>query len=57
LREVKPASGGDWGGIMVDKEFENLLIRIVGQTVFEKFKHEEKEDWIDMQRDFESRKR
>ncbi|XP_060603558.1 heat shock 70 kDa protein 12B-like isoform X1 [Ruditapes philippinarum] len=57
LKEVKPASGGDWGGIMIDKEFENLLIRIVGQTVFEKFKHEEKEDWIDMQREFESRKR
>jgi molecular chaperone DnaK (HSP70) len=57
LREVRPASGGDWGGIMIDKEFENLLIRIVGQTVFEKFKHEEKENWIDMQRDFESRKR
>jgi molecular chaperone DnaK (HSP70) len=57
LREVKPASGGDWGSIMIDKEFENLLICIVGQTVFEKFKNEEKEDWIDMQRDFESRKR
>ncbi|XP_060591655.1 heat shock 70 kDa protein 12B-like [Ruditapes philippinarum] len=42
---------------MIDKEFENLLIRLVGQTVFEKFKHEEKEDWLDMQRDFESRKR
>ncbi|XP_060603566.1 heat shock 70 kDa protein 12B-like [Ruditapes philippinarum] len=57
LREIRPASGGDWGSIMVDKEFENLLIHIVGRTVFEKFKHEEKEDWLDMQREFESRKR
>jgi hypothetical protein len=57
LREVKAASGGDWGGIMVDKEFENLLTRVVGQNVFEQFKLEEKEDWLDMQREFESKKR
>ncbi|XP_060555962.1 heat shock 70 kDa protein 12B-like, partial [Ruditapes philippinarum] len=56
LRELRPASGGDWGSIMIDKEFENLLKRIVGQTVFEKFKLEDKEDWLDMQREFESLK-
>ncbi|XP_060556288.1 heat shock 70 kDa protein 12A-like, partial [Ruditapes philippinarum] len=48
LREVRPASGDDWGGIMVDKEFEKLLVSLVGQTVFEEFKHTEKEDWLDM---------
>ncbi|XP_060603563.1 heat shock 70 kDa protein 12B-like [Ruditapes philippinarum] len=57
LREVRPASGGDWGCIMVDKEFENLVERIVGEKVFEKFKQEEKEDWLDMQREFELKKR
>ncbi|XP_060556289.1 heat shock 70 kDa protein 12A-like [Ruditapes philippinarum] len=57
LREVKAASGGDWGGIIVDKEFENLLTRMVGQYVFEQFKLKEKEDWLDMQREIESKKR
>ncbi|XP_060591654.1 heat shock 70 kDa protein 12B-like [Ruditapes philippinarum] len=57
LREVKPVSGGEWGGTMVNTEFENLLIRLVGRTVFEKFKDEEKEDWLEMQREFEFRKR
>ncbi|XP_053391030.1 heat shock 70 kDa protein 12B-like [Mercenaria mercenaria] len=57
LREVRAASGGDWGGTMVDKAFENLLITVVGKEVYDKFKVEETEDWLDMLREFECKKR
>ncbi|XP_053408430.1 heat shock 70 kDa protein 12A-like [Mercenaria mercenaria] len=56
LREVRAANGGDWGGTMVDKAFENFLIDIVGETVFDTFKHSETVDWLHLSRDFELKK-
>ncbi|XP_053408419.1 heat shock 70 kDa protein 12B-like [Mercenaria mercenaria] len=56
LREVRAANGGDWGGTMVDKAFENFLIDLVGETVFDTFKHSETEDWLHLSRAFELKK-
>ncbi|XP_053372779.1 heat shock 70 kDa protein 12A-like [Mercenaria mercenaria] len=56
LREVRAANGGDWGGTMVDKAFENFLIDLVGETVFTTFKHSETEDWLHLSRGFELKK-
>ncbi|XP_053408431.1 heat shock 70 kDa protein 12B-like [Mercenaria mercenaria] len=56
LREVRAANGGDWGGIIVDKAFEHFLIDLVGETVFNTFKHSETVDWLHLSREFELKK-
>ncbi|XP_060065908.1 heat shock 70 kDa protein 12B-like [Ylistrum balloti] len=57
LREIHMANGGDWGGTMVDTEFEQLLANILGSDVFEKFKREHVSDLLELQRSFETKKR
>ncbi|XP_045172708.2 heat shock 70 kDa protein 12B-like [Mercenaria mercenaria] len=34
VKEIKAASGGGWGGTLVDEAFEQLLIDIVGKNVY-----------------------
>ena len=51
------ASGGGWGGTQVDKAFEKLMSEIVGEDVFERFKDEEPDDFIDLGRTFEQKKK
>lgn len=57
VKEIQSASGGGWGSILVDKAFENLLIDLGGPIVYGIFKETETEDWIDLWRDFEVKKR
>ena len=57
LKEVHAASGGGWGGILVDKAFRRLLIDIVGKFVYPKFRKKETEDWLDLWRMFETKKK
>ena len=57
LKEVMAASGGGWGGTLVDKAFEKLLFDIVGEDVYERFKTEEPDDWIELGRTFEQKKK
>ncbi|XP_033731606.1 heat shock 70 kDa protein 12A-like, partial [Pecten maximus] len=57
LREVCTASGGDWGGTKVDEQFENLLKNVFGQDVFETFRREHVEDFLEILRNFEMKKR
>ncbi|XP_060578820.1 heat shock 70 kDa protein 12A-like isoform X2 [Ruditapes philippinarum] len=57
VKEIKSASGGGWGGILVDKAYENLLIDLAGPEVYDTFKRTETEDWLDLWRDFEVKKR
>ena len=57
LKEIKAASGGGWGGILVDKAFEDLLIDILGKDVYGEFLKKETEDWIDLGRTFELKKK
>lgn len=57
LKEIHMANGGDWGGTMVDVEFENLLTDILGPDVFNKFKREQVSDLLELQRSFETKKR
>ncbi|XP_060574858.1 heat shock 70 kDa protein 12B-like [Ruditapes philippinarum] len=57
VKEIQSASGGGWGGILVDKAFENLLIDLAGPDVYDAFKRTETEDWLDLWRDFEVKKR
>lgn len=57
IREIHKATGGDWGGTKVDEAFENFLGEIVGKEVVSKFKDQHMEDFIEMFRDFELKKR
>ncbi|KAK3099486.1 hypothetical protein FSP39_005140 [Pinctada imbricata] len=57
LKEVYPASGGSWGGKDVEENFLEFFQDIVGKKVFDIFKKDEMEDYMDLMRDFENLKR
>lgn len=57
MKKVTAACGGGWGGTLVDQAFENLVVDLVGINVFSKFKTEETEDYLELMRDFEVKKR
>ncbi|XP_060571724.1 heat shock 70 kDa protein 12A-like isoform X2 [Ruditapes philippinarum] len=57
VKEIQAASGGGWGGTLVDQAFEKLIIDLVGKSVYQDFKQESPDDWLDLWRDFELKKR
>lgn len=57
LHELSRASGGDWGGVMVDKTFKQMLVDIVGEVFMERYCHVNTADYIDLFRGFEMKKR
>ncbi|KAL4238785.1 hypothetical protein ACF0H5_003492 [Mactra antiquata] len=57
LKEITAASGGDWGGKLIDEAFEQVLIDIFGRECFQHLKENSTEDWLDLWREFEIKKR
>ncbi|XP_038593175.1 heat shock 70 kDa protein 12A isoform X3 [Micropterus salmoides] len=57
LKELYKASGGPYGSIGIDYEFEKLLCRIFGQDFIDQFKVKRPAAWVDLMIAFESRKR
>ncbi|XP_063415832.1 heat shock 70 kDa protein 12A-like [Mytilus trossulus] len=57
LKEVVPPSCGPCGGKSIDEAFHSFLKRICGPKVMEELKKTELEDFIDLFREFESKKR
>lgn len=57
LKEIHKATGGAWGGTEVDKAYIQMLTDIVGEDAMEKFKKRHMEDFFDLLRDFETKKR
>ncbi|XP_060596211.1 heat shock 70 kDa protein 12B-like [Ruditapes philippinarum] len=57
LKELHKASGGPWGGIIVDNNYLEWLTKIFGNTTMQKFKSKQMEDYFQMLRDFEIKKR
>ncbi|XP_067909074.1 heat shock 70 kDa protein 12A isoform X1 [Heterodontus francisci] len=57
LKELYKASGGPYGSIGVDYEFEKLLCKIFGEDFIEQFKIKRPAAWVDLMIAFESRKR
>lgn len=55
--ELVAASGGDWGGTKVDESFEDLVKDLVGSRVYSAFKTQHTEDWLELMRDFELKKK
>ena len=57
LQELSKASGGDWGGVMVDKTFKKMLTDIVGEEFLEKYCKQYTAEYIELFKDFEVKKR
>ena len=57
LKELYKASGGAWGATGVDREFENLLVKIFGIDFVVSFKNMKPAGWVDLMIAFEAKKR
>lgn len=57
LKEVHQASGGTWGGMVVNKAFMDFLNHIVGTNVLAKLRLDHKADYLDLERSVEMKKR
>ncbi|XP_056902752.1 heat shock 70 kDa protein 12A isoform X2 [Takifugu flavidus] len=57
LKELYKASGGPYGSLGIDYEFEKLLCKIFGQDFIDQFKIKRPAAWVDLMIAFESRKR
>lgn len=57
LKELYKASGGAWGAIGVDREFEQLLVKIFGIDFVVSFKNTKPAGWVDLMIAFEAKKR
>lgn len=57
IKEIYHATGGDYGGTKVDKEFEVLLEKIFGKVFMDEFRRSHPSDWLELTNDFEVKKR
>ena len=57
LKEITKASGGAWGGTRVDEAYRQFLIKLFGAPTMKKFQDKHMEDYLDIFRDFEVKKR
>jgi len=57
IKEIYHATGGDYGGTKVDKEFEVLLQKIFGKVFMDEFRRSHPSDWLELMNDFEVKKR
>ncbi|XP_058882560.1 heat shock 70 kDa protein 12A-like isoform X2 [Acipenser ruthenus] len=57
IKELYKASGGPYGSVGVDYEFEKLLCKIFGADFIDQFKIKRPAAWVDLMIAFESRKR
>jgi hypothetical protein len=57
IHEVIPPDGGPWGGKSIDDAFYKFLLEICGRNVMEELKTTGLEDYLDLFREFETKKR
>lgn len=57
LEELIPATGGPSGGTTVDMEYEKFIEKIAGEGILKSFAIVNMEDYLNLLRDFESKKR
>ncbi|XP_052779004.1 heat shock 70 kDa protein 12A-like [Mya arenaria] len=57
VKELYKASGGAWGGTKVDDSFEDFLACLTDKRVVKKFKEDHLDDYIELLRRFEVKKR
>ena len=57
IRELFLATGGAWGGTVIDQKFINLLYSIFGEEFIKEFHSKFPKDYVELLQDFEIRKR
>jgi len=57
LKELHSPSGGPWGGTYVDENFIKWLSKFFGEVTIKQFKENSMDDFIDLLREFEMKKR
>nr|XP_022322670.1 heat shock 70 kDa protein 12A-like [Crassostrea virginica] len=57
IRELFRATGGAWGGTVIDQKFINLLYSIFGEEFIKEFHSKFPKDYVELLQDFEIRKR
>ncbi|KAK3584377.1 hypothetical protein CHS0354_001304 [Potamilus streckersoni] len=57
IRELYRATGGAWGGTIVDQQFVNLMYKIFGEDFITTFRNEYPKDFVELLQDFEVKKR
>ncbi|KAK3099610.1 hypothetical protein FSP39_007013 [Pinctada imbricata] len=57
LKQLKFSCGGDWGGESVNKEFWKMIESLVGDDVMEDYKLRCHGDYMEMDKQFETKKR
>ncbi|XP_033742408.1 heat shock 70 kDa protein 12B-like [Pecten maximus] len=57
LHQVYMANGGDWGGTKVDEAYEQFLVELVTPDVWNAFKLNNRDSYLDIVREFEIKKR
>lgn len=57
INEIYHATGGDYGGTKVDKEFQVLMDKIFGKIFMDEFRRSHPSDWLELMNDFEVKKR
>ena len=57
IKEISEPSGGPWGGITVDKKFEEFLEKTFGTDFINKMQSEQRQEWFEFKCDFEKSKK
>ena len=57
IKELYKANGGPWGGTNIDDAFTVFLGKVTGPDVFQQFITRHRDDYIDLLREFEVKKR
>lgn len=50
MKSIHGVCGGPWGGTIVDQEFIQFLIKLVGADVFTEFKDESRSEFLELMR-------
>ncbi|KAK7496389.1 hypothetical protein BaRGS_00012311 [Batillaria attramentaria] len=57
IRELFRATGGAWGGTIIDGQFQRLMEQIFGQEFIDAFRQDYAKDLVELLQDFEIKKR
>lgn len=57
IRELFRATGGAWGGTVIDRQFLNLMVIIFGEEFMNDFQTQHPKDYVELLQDFEVKKR
>lgn len=57
IKELYKANGGPWGGTTIDDAFTDFLGKVTGEDVLQEFISRHRDDYIDLIREFEVKKR